>query len=168
MKKSTYHITNQYWVSSSACPYQGYGQSNVYMFFAWTVVMARQVSRTIEYSILIILDMCCLMTSLLVCVHICFQVKWLLLNNAIHSQPYLHMLLSTGGIAFAGIAAFARLQRVYIITSILLASIKAPKLYCNNFFLLEIKNNNNRIFEIHIKKICKITIFCILKVKTII
>ena len=31
-KTSTNHITNQYWISSSACPYLGYGQSNVYVF----------------------------------------------------------------------------------------------------------------------------------------
>ena len=48
-KTSTNHITNLYWVSSSACPYQGYGQSNGYVVvFAWAVIKATQISRTIK------------------------------------------------------------------------------------------------------------------------
>ena len=52
MKTSSNHITNQYWVSSSACPYQGYGQSNVLCYLAWAVVKARPISRTIKNKIL--------------------------------------------------------------------------------------------------------------------
>ena len=45
-KTSTNHITNRYWISSSACPYQGYGAMAI--FLAWAVVKARKISRIIK------------------------------------------------------------------------------------------------------------------------
>ena len=74
-KASTNHITHQYWVSSSACPYQGMARamSMFYLFFTWAVVEVRQISRTIKIKLKKTLPiMYCLMTSLLECLQIYF------------------------------------------------------------------------------------------------
>ena len=66
-------IYKSVWISSSACPYQGYGQSNVYVFGA--VFKARKISRTVKKISKNSDNMYCLMKLLLICLHIWFKVK---------------------------------------------------------------------------------------------